>query len=144
MDIVIQPAIRSNMNAVMKLLLNNQLPTEDVYDQKNQFFVALINNVIIGTIGIEKYKHLGLQRSLAVNKEFRNLNIGKKLLLHLFDYCSTEKIKKLFLLTTTVEKYFYRSGFQEINRTDVPDVISKTKEFQDICPISAVTMAKIQ
>ncbi len=144
MKLVIQPAKSFHLVEIMKLLLNNQLPTEDINEQKIQFFVAIVNNVVVGAIGIEKYNHLGLQRSLAVNNEYRNLNIGKKLLLHLFDYCSTAKIKKLFLLTTTAEKYFYRFGFQAINRTDVPEVISNTKEFQDICPQSAVTMFKNQ
>mgnify|MGYP001403566701 CR=1 FL=1 len=144
MELVIQPAIRSNMNAVSELLHDNQLPTEDIFEQKIKFFIALINNVIVGTIGVEKYQHTGLQRSLAVDKEFRNLHIGKKLLNHLFDYCSAEKIRKLYLLTTTAEEYFTRFGFQKIDRVNIPEVISQTKEFQDICPLTATTMYKKQ
>ncbi len=34
MELVIQPAIRSNMNAVSELLHDNQLPTEDIFEQK--------------------------------------------------------------------------------------------------------------
>ncbi len=144
MKLVIQPAKSFHLVEIAKLLLDNQLPTEDIHENKIKFFVALVNNVVVGTIGIEKYNHLGLQRSLAVNKEFRNLNIGEKLLKHLFDYSTSEKIRRLYLLTTTAEDYFNRFGFQAINRTDVPEVISNTKEFQDICPQSAVTMFKNQ
>ncbi len=144
MELVIRPAKSSNLKEVTKLLLDNQLPTDDIIDRKNYFFIALINNVIVGTIGVEKYKNVGLLRSLAVNKEYRNLNIAKKLLIHLFDYCSSKKIEQLYLLTTTAEEYFYRYGFHIIDRYKVPDVISKTNEFNDICPLSAVVMFKNQ
>lgn len=62
----------------------------------------------------------------------------------MFDYCTYEKTEQLYLLTTTAEKYFYKFGFQAINRVDVPEVISQTKKFQDICPLSAVAMHKTQ
>ena len=65
MNLIIQPAKNLHLNELSKLLHANQLPMEDILDQKIQFFVALINNVIIG---IEKYQHFGLKRSLAVNQ----------------------------------------------------------------------------
>ena len=62
----------------------------------------------------------------------------------MFDFCSSEKIEQLYLLTTTAEKYFYKFGFQAIDRVDVPKEILQTKEFKDICPLYAITMYRNQ
>jgi len=142
MNLIIQPAKKSDLKEITKLLLDNQLPTTDITENTVQLFVGLINNEIIGVIGLEKYKPFGLLRSLAVSDEYKNHKIGEKLIKYLFDFCFSDKIEELYLLTTTAEKYFSKFGFQKIEREKVPEVIKQTKEFKDICPVSAVVMHK--
>lgn len=84
MNLIIQPAKNSDLKEITSLLLDNQLPTIDINENTVQLFVGLINNEIIGTIGLEKYKPFGLLRSLAVNDEYKNHKIGEKLVKHLF------------------------------------------------------------
>lgn len=62
----------------------------------------------------------------------------------MFDYCTSEKTEQLYLLTSITEYYYHRFGFKEIDRVEVPEEISRTKEFQDICPLSAIAMYKNQ
>lgn len=49
-------------------------------------------------------------------------------------------IKEFFLLTTTVDKFFGKLGWEMINRNDVPANIASTTEFASICPSAAICM----
>lgn len=142
MILKIQPATENDLKEIKSLLTVNQLPTEDINEKSVQLFISIFNNELIGTIGIEKYNQIGLLRSLAVKDEYRNQKVGEKLVNFLFDYCKGEQIRELYLLTTTAEKYFERIGFQKIDRNNVPEIIMQTREFKDICPVSAVVMHK--
>ena len=142
MNLKIQPAKKENLYEIANLLSDNQLPTVDICDDSVKLFVGVISNEIIGIIGIEKYKHTGLLRSLAVKDLYKNREIGKKLVKQIFNFCIFENIEELYLLTTTAEKYFDKLGFQKIDRLKVPDVVKQTREFKDICPLSAVVMYK--
>ena len=81
-------------------------------------------------------------RSLAVKDTFKNQKIGERLVKHLLNFSSAEKIEELYLLTTTAEKYFEKFGFQKADRFKIHETIKQTREFKDICPVSAVVMYK--
>ena len=102
--------------------------------------MGLIEDEIVATIGIEQYENVALLRSLCVKDGFKNKKLGIQMLLHLFAFCEKEKIETLYLLTTTAEHYFVRYGFEKITRENTPTLIQKTREFQDICPLSACIM----
>ena len=142
MNLIIQHTKNSDLKEITNLLLDNQLPTADITEDSIQLFVGLIKNEIVGTIGLETYKPIGLLRSLAVKDVYKNHKMGEKLVKHLFDFCISNDMEDLYLLTTTAEKYFSKFGFQKIDRRKVPEVIMQTKEFKDICPVSAVVMHK--
>jgi len=142
MDLIIQPAKREDLNEIVNLLSDNNLPTIDIKENTVQLFVGLLNNKIIGIIGLEKYNGVGLLRSLAIKDTFKNQKFGERLVKQLLDFCSREKIEELYLLTTTAEKYFEKFGFQKTERFKIPETIKQTREFKDICPISAVVMCK--
>jgi amino-acid N-acetyltransferase len=91
---------------------------------------------------LEKYNNVGLLRSLAVTDLFKNRQVGTRLIRHIFDLCASEHIDKIYLLTTTAEKYFIKFGFLKIDRSEAPDILKQTREFKDICPVSAVLMYK--
>ncbi len=140
MNLVIRKAGKQDWDPIKRVLSENQLPTADIFGNSILFFVALTENRIIGTIGLEHYNSVGLLRSLAVSKAFRNRRTGEKLIRHVFDLCSDRGIKELYLLTTTADTYFNRFGFQTIDRSIVPDVIKQTSEFREICPSPAIIM----
>ena len=106
MDLIIKPAKRADLNEIVNLLSDNNLPTIDISENTVQLFNGLFDNKIIGIIGLEKYNNVGLLRSLAVKDTFKNQKIGERLVKHLLNFSSAEKIEELYLLTTTAEKYF--------------------------------------
>lgn len=142
MNLSIQPAEKPDLDMIKKLLDDNKLPTTDIYQDNVHFFVGCTDNGMIGVIGFEKYKNVGLLRSLAVKDPYKDQQIGTQLIKFLFNWCVSEQIDTLFLLTTSAEKYFTRFGFVDIDRHEVPDAIKQTREFKDICPVSAVVMYK--
>ena len=136
----IRRAAENEYRAIIHLLASNALPTADIYEKNISLFVGVVENEIVATIGIEQYDDVALLRSLCVKDEFKNKKLGIQMLLHLFAFCEKEKIKTLYLLTTTAEHYFVRYGFEKITRDETPQTIQQTREFQDICPSSAIIM----
>ncbi|MFK5856434.1 MAG: arsenic resistance N-acetyltransferase ArsN2 [Bacteroidota bacterium] len=138
----IEPLIKSDIEKVKTLLVENNLPVNDIDKIAVQLFVVKAKNKIIGVIGIENYSTIGLLRSLAVSDNYKNLKIGAELVDYIIGYCSTNKMQELYLLTTTAEKYFVKFGFNIMERENIPDLIKKTSQFADICPASAIIMKK--
>jgi amino-acid N-acetyltransferase len=142
MNLIIKQATEREFDAIKKLLDDNNLPTTDIYQDNIQLFIGLIDDKIMSVIGLEKYKNVGLLRSLAVTDLFKNQQVGSRLIRHIVDLCASEHIDKIYLLTTTAEKYFVKFGFTKIERMEAPDILKQTREFKDICPVSAVLMYK--
>jgi len=141
MEFLIRKATENEYRAIIHLLASNQLPTADIYEKSITLFVGLIDEKIVATIGIEQYDTVALLRSLCVKEGFKNQKLGEKMLSYLLSFCASEKIETLYLLTTTAEHYFVRHGFEKITRDETPKSIQNTREFQSICPASAVVMA---
>ena len=49
---------------------------------------------------------------------------------------------EVWLLTTTAQRFFERSGYERVSREDVPDEVRMCKEFTILCPSTAVCMRK--
>ncbi len=140
----IKPFLEKDRISVLNLLTMVDLPTQDLTLEKLQgFLVARAEDgTIAGTIGIEPFKEKGLLRSFAVHKKFQGKGLGSTLL-KAFEKAARDKgIDGLYLLTTTARDYFLRFGYERIERAMVPESIQKTREFQDICPGSAVCLLK--
>lgn len=140
MEMTLRKATENEYRAIIHLLASNQLPTADIYEKNITLFVGLVESEIVATIGIETYGNEALLRSLCVKEIFKNQKLGEKMLSYLLNFCETENIRTLYLLTTTAEHYFERYGFEKITRNETPPTIQQTREFQDICPSSAVIM----
>jgi amino-acid N-acetyltransferase len=128
--------------AIIDLLQSEQLPVEDLLIPLDDFFVAIENNIVIGAIGLEQYKHYGLLRSMVVDTSHRNKNIASQLILQLESYAITAGINYMYLLTETAQQYFERKGYQKIAREEVPEVLQASSEFSHVCPASAIIMKK--
>ena len=112
-----------DFDKIMKLLKDNNLPYSDIHSSGVEFMTSESNEKLVGCIGIEKYGEDGLLRSLAVEEEYKNSGVGKRLLNELINKSKNEGIKKLHLLTTTANKYFTRHGFRTIERINAPITI---------------------
>jgi amino-acid N-acetyltransferase len=131
-------------NAVKMLLTAAELPVADLSPDKLEHFLVARSGdgTIVGAVGLEPYGDFGLLRSLAVQAAQRGGRLGLELTRNLEVYARQQGIKTLFLLTTTAAEFFPKLGYREIQRSEVPEVIAATEEFRNICPASAVCMAK--
>jgi amino-acid N-acetyltransferase len=135
--------IKSDINyleTVKELLKISKLPYEDINDHFDNFYAAILNGEVAGVIGLEIYSEIALLRSFAVKNNFQNRGIGKKLLNKIFEISKGLKIEYLYLLTTTAQGYFSKYDFLVIDKNLLPEAIKNTREFQSICPKSAVSM----
>lgn len=141
-DLTFAFAIPADLTPIQNLLQDSDLPYEDVSDHLSHFIVAKKDNQLIGIIGLEVYERVGLVRSLAVADYYRGNGIAKRLYDRILAHAHMLGIDELYLLTTTAEGFFAKMGFVKVERNNLPEVIQATKEFQSLCPVTAVCMVK--
>ena len=144
MAIIIQPARPENLPELVQLLTQNQLPVEDLPVGLPNFWLAFDGEKLVGSIGVDVYENVGLLRSLCVDATYRNRAVARQLCDRAFDEAKRQAISTLYLLTTTADQYFQRLGFAPVDRSTVPDAITKTSQFSSLCPSSATVMKLTQ
>lgn len=141
-SILYTTAREEDVDEIIKLLKLNNLPVKDLGVGKRIFLVALAEEKLIGVVAVELYGEFGLLRSLAVNSEFRSLNLGKKLVTEAENLGRENGLKYLYLLTTTASGFFSKLGWDTIDRSSAPASVAASTEFSSVCPASAVCMTK--
>ena len=81
---------------------------------------------------------------LSVAATHRNQAVARQLCDRAFDEAEKQAIKSVYLITTTADRYFQRLGFTVVDRSTVPDAITKTSQFSSLCPASATVMKQNQ
>jgi amino-acid N-acetyltransferase len=135
-------ATEQSRNEIINLLKSNNLPAGDLPEKLDEFYTAMDGQRIVGLIGMERYSHYGLLRSMVVHPDYRNKQIAKKLVQLLEQKAASSGIITMYLLTETAEKYFSRNNYQVITRKEVPEPLFRSSEFSHVCPVSATVMKK--
>ncbi|MCS3795661.1 arsenic resistance N-acetyltransferase ArsN2 [Niastella sp. OAS944] len=135
-------ANQSYRYAIIELLKTEKLPVDDLPGNLDHFFVAIINDVVVGAIGLEHYPPLGLLRSMIVHKDYRNQKIAAALVQALEKHATGLNVHSIYLLTETASTWFDTKNYQRVERTEVPDAIKQSTEFSSVCPVSAIVMKK--
>ena len=130
--------------SIKALLGECGLPHEDILKHLNHFILAKDGNRLIGVVGLEMYGKIGLLRSLAVASSYRGRGIAKALYTRILEYGHSQGIETLYLLTNSATDFFSRLGFAIEERDHVPESIRMTREFQDLCPSTAVCMTNME
>jgi amino-acid N-acetyltransferase len=141
-EIELKLANNSYRADIVSLLQSENLPTNDLPAELDDFLVAVDNDLVIAAVGLERYENCGLLRSLVVNPSYRSQNIAGELINRLESNAMASGIDCIYLLTETAPNYFERKGYLIITRTAVPDVLLKSSEFSHVCPASAIVMKK--
>jgi amino-acid N-acetyltransferase len=139
-EVTITPAKAEDVDAIKRLLTQNQLPIAGVDDHWKTFIVARDGERIVACGGSEAYQVAALLRSIAVEPEYRKHGLGRRLVRQLLDRLASRGLREFYLLTTTAEEYFRKRGFKTIDRDEVHPQLLSSREFQDACPDSAVCM----
>ncbi|WP_338873561.1 arsenic resistance N-acetyltransferase ArsN2 [Spirosoma sp. SC4-14] len=143
MAIHIENARPEDKPAVIALLRQGQLLTDDLPTDLSDFLIAKEQNKVVGVAGIERFGAIGLLRSVAVDPDFQGRQIGSQLIGRLLDTASARELADVYLITTTAEQYFGRHGFLPVDRLDAPLAIQATSQFSGLCPASAVVMKRM-
>ena len=129
-------------DAIMALLQSQNLPSKDLPQSLQDFYVVLEEEKLVGLIGMERYGLFGLLRSMVVHPLYRNRRIAEGLVALLEERAAASGIQAMYLLTETAENYFGRKGYTNVSREEVPADLKGSSEFSHVCPVSATVMKK--
>jgi amino-acid N-acetyltransferase len=134
----------SDEACIHELLQSVKLLTADLTTEHLQHFMVMQDGEeILGVAGVEHVSpHRGLLRSLAVWESYRGRGIAKTLYEAIENHACAMGMREVFALTTTIEPWLMRLGYERVERSDVPDDIRQTKEFSGLCADSAAVMRK--
>lgn len=137
------PAKTTDEQAIKQLLADCDLPLGDLTsDHLRHFFVSRDGERLIGAAGLELCHEAALLRSVAVAGEFRSQGLGRQLVARAEEHARSHGVNSLWLLTTGVEHFFTRLGYEVTDRALAPKAIQITTEFTSLCPSSSVCMVK--
>ena len=128
--------------AIAALLREAALPYEDFAAHLAHFLVARRGDEVVGAVGFERHGRAALLRSLVVAPALRGAGLGGRLVNRLTALARRTGVTRFYLLTTTAEAFFAKRGFRKVARGRVPARIAATREFQSLCPVSAVCMTR--
>lgn len=133
----------SSVPAVAQLLAEAGLPSSDLTAAHLAHFLACgSRDAPDGIVGVELYGSVALLRSLAVSAKCRGRGCGRALAAEAERYARSQGARDIYLLTTTAERFFERSGYARVEREAVPAAIRRTAEFATLCPSGSAVMFK--
>lgn len=143
MNIEFKKTSPERVSEVLELLTLANLPTLDI-GENVELFSLETNEEIIGTGGLEIIGQMALLRSVSVVKSQKNSGYGYFIIQNLEEYAKAQKIKELYLLTTTAKEFFEKKcNYEVVERVNVPIEIQNSQQFASVCPSSAVVMKKV-
>jgi len=140
MPILLKSASSAQASDLINFLQKVNLPTSDLPTDLSGFTLALDGEQIVGSAGMELFGNRGLLRSVAVAETHRNQQLGQLLFAAALNHARSHQVQQVFLITNSADQYFEKKGFQQLDRSDVPEEITQTKQFSALCPSSAVVM----
>ncbi len=129
----IRTAQAGDLAELESLLQKNDLPVCGLSECRQDFFVAVQGQRLIGSIGLVNSGQDGLLRSLAVALDCRGEGVAGKLLKKALAKARAAGLQELYLLTGTAKEYFLRKGFKQLERTLLPDGILKAAGMENAC-----------
>ena len=134
------PLRRADLAQLEALLRANQLPAEDCAEQAEYFCAVYKGDQLIAAGAIEPVDQYGLLRSVVVMEGCREMGLAGDIIAHLLQRAREEGRLAIYLLTETAETYFAALGFSSVPRADVPQALTRTRQFSSLCPDSASCM----
>lgn len=136
----LRAAVPGDTLAIERLLASHQLPTVGVREGGVDLFVAEEGDQVVGAIGLEVRGSYALLRSAVVDSARQGQGIGRALVARVLAEARVRRLRAVYLLTTTAERYFPAFGFVPTDRAAAPAEMQATDEFAHACAASAVAM----
>jgi amino-acid N-acetyltransferase len=140
---VLREAAPGDRAPILELLAAGSLPTADLADADwRDFIVAIDGGRLVGVVGCERHGDVGLLRSLAVAPGRRDQGLGGTLVDAVEARAADERLRSLWLLTTSAARFFAARGYQHVDRRAAPTPLARSSQFTDACPATAACMFK--
>lgn len=140
--IPIRPASEKDRPALLALLTEAGLPTQDLPVSLEHFLVAEENSTLLGCVGLELLGDDVLLRSLAVTSSRQGTGLGKRLYEAVWNDAQSRRVRVIYLITTTAERFFEKYAFVRVERLATPPALQRTAQFRGLCPSSAAIMCQ--
>ena len=142
-NIAITNASADDLQAILDLLSQVQLPLDGVAENLSGFLIARDESSrLIATIGLERHGNTALLRSAAVAPEYQGCGIGSRLTERLLERATNNGMERVVLLTSTASDFFARRfGFCETSRTAFDKDLAASSEWNLPRCSSAVCMS---
>ena len=127
---------------VINLLTREKLVVDELPASLENFVIAIQDDEVIGTAGLEIFGDYGLLRSVAVRTDYRNNGIASDLVKQIEALALAKCLNEIYLLTETAPDYFRQKNYKLISREEVPLDVQQSSEFSYACPQSAIVMKK--
>ena len=141
-EVLLREATAGDRAAVEQLLRSHHLPIDGIGAALEGFVIAQSGDRVVGVIGLERWGAYGLLRSAAVDGAWQGHGIGRQLVERVLRDAQSHEMSAVYLLTTTAERWFPAFGFVVTPRSEVPDALRSSVEFQGACPASAILMVR--
>ena len=146
--IVVRDAKQKDWQSVRHLLDQAGLPVADLGPEQLEDFLVAERSATgqaetLGIIGLQRFKQVGLLRSLVVDQGIRKSGLGRRLVLAIEANACCRGVKDLWLLTIDAERFFEGLGYKLMSRDSAPESIRNTEEFSGLCPDGAYLMRKM-
>lgn len=138
--VTIGPAAAADLDALLFRLGQAELPTAGFAPWLDSALVARADEAVVGGVALELYGEEALLRSLVVAPSERGQGLGERLTAAALDLARARGARRVWLLTTTAERFFPRFGFRVVERADLPSALGASAELRGACPASAVAM----
>jgi amino-acid N-acetyltransferase len=133
----------TQLELLQQLLQRYDLPYQDLTPtQLSDFLLAWDGPRLAGAGGLEIYTENALLRSLVVDQGYRNHGLGAHLVHRLEEHACLCGVRRVYLLTTTAERFFTALGYKRTVRKAAPTALQATAEFRSLCPDTAVCMTR--
>ncbi|MEG2348431.1 MAG: ribosomal protein S18-alanine N-acetyltransferase [Clostridia bacterium] len=100
-------------------ILSKKSILEDLDDENCKYFIATLDEKLVGYIGACYCLDYMDLLSIVVKKDYQNMGIGSKLLNHIFAFAKDNKIEKIFIevrkSNEIAQKFYLSHGFKNIN-----------------------------
>lgn len=137
----LRPVRETDRKVVTDMLVDADLPTDGLDEQFGEgYVVAELDGRVVGAGGIEVHGNYGLLRSVVVREGVRGHGLGELIVGDRLRWAASKRLRAVYLLTITVPEFFQHIGFTELNRNEMPDAIQGSKEYAEVCPVTATAM----
>lgn len=131
---------RGHLPQLEILLVENQLPADDLDEQADCFVGMFDGGRLVAAGGLEEAGDYALLRSLVVHADYRGRGFAGALCRHLLERARARRKSAVYLLTESAAAYFEKYGFAAQARAQVPREIARTRQFASLCPDAAACL----